>query len=259
MTESESRDLFDEVLNNDDPSLQLVVRSEVVPGKPYRNYRAPLRWDFFYSCAYCTMTEAEAQAIRFTIDHYEPRSSRPDLENDYSNLMYSCDECNTRKGDRSPPEEARSAGHRFFRPDQDVREDHLSQKGVLLESKSNTGFYSIEALDLNRSSLRRLREIRERLLGALQSVETGILSLRRFPIDQLPPPVRGRVVRAVRQAEATQARLMDDVDALLREYARSPLLEEDEDAEARRHQRVESLRSIEALHPGVWRGRKKSA
>lgn len=52
---------------------------------------------------------------------------------------------------------------------------------------------------------------------------------------------------------------MENVDALLREYARSPLPDEDEDAEARRNQRVESLRSIEALHPGVWRERNKSA
>jgi hypothetical protein len=45
------------------------------------------RNDFFYSCAYCTMSEAEAQATRFTVDHYEPKNAQPDLINAYDNLM----------------------------------------------------------------------------------------------------------------------------------------------------------------------------
>src|SRR4051812_645405 len=85
----------------------LVQRSQVAPDLPYGAYRQVIRYDFFYTCAYCTMSEAEAQAIRFCIDHYEPRSARPDLERNYTNLMYACDECNMRKGDRCPPESAR--------------------------------------------------------------------------------------------------------------------------------------------------------
>jgi hypothetical protein len=245
------------VQQENDRARQLIVRSQVPAGKPYNEYRATLRWDFFYSCAYCTMTEAEAQAIRFTIDHYEPSSACPDLENNYENLMYACDECNLRKGDRYPPAGARVAGYRFFRPDHDFRDEHFEQSDLRLEPKTKTGQFSIEALDLNRHSLRRLRDIRDRLLGALQSVEAGVLMLRRFPIDQLPPPIRGRVIRAVRQAENTQAKIMDEVDTLLREYARSPLLDQEDvvGAEARRRERLDSLKSIEALHPGVWRGR----
>jgi hypothetical protein len=109
------------------------------------------------------MSEAEAQAIRFTIDHYEPRNARPDLIDEYENLMYSCDECNLRKGDRSPPPQARADGYRFFRPDRDLHEDHFRESARRLQGKSNVGHYSVEALDLNRLSLRRLREIRERL------------------------------------------------------------------------------------------------
>jgi hypothetical protein len=72
---------------------ELVTRSAVPTDMKYPGYRQHLRCDFFFSCAYCTMTEAEAQAIRMTIDHYEPRGARPDLENDYANLMYACDTC----------------------------------------------------------------------------------------------------------------------------------------------------------------------
>ena len=85
----------------------LVVRSSHGPVSNYREYIEILREDFFYLCAYCTLMEAEAQGIRFEIDHYEPVSARPELKNDYNNLMYSCEICNGRKSDRYPPLNAR--------------------------------------------------------------------------------------------------------------------------------------------------------
>ena len=95
---------------------ELITRSPDVPaGRPYIEYRKWLRYDFLYSCA-CTMSEAEAQAIRFTIDHYEPVSARPELKNDYDNLMYCCDECNSRKGDRTPRRRPAQTASGFFDP-----------------------------------------------------------------------------------------------------------------------------------------------
>ncbi len=35
----------------------LVVRAVLSPGLPYQSYREPLRQDFCFSCAYCTMAE----------------------------------------------------------------------------------------------------------------------------------------------------------------------------------------------------------
>src|SRR5690242_12105740 len=117
----------------------IVTRSPVEPGRRYTEYRQSLRRDFFYSCAYCSMTEFEAQSIRMTIDHYEPRNERRDLENDYSNLMYACSVCNERKGDRCPPPEARKDGKRFFRADVETRPDHFEVDGVIIKSKTNVG------------------------------------------------------------------------------------------------------------------------
>lgn len=139
----------------------LVSRSAVAPVKNYTEYKPSLRHDFFYACAYCTMSEYEAQAIRFCIDHYEPRNSRPDLINEYENLMYSCDECNSRKGDRCPPPEARLQDTRFFRPDSDIRSEHFKYQANNLAGLSNVGYYTIAALDLNRQALKRLRELRK--------------------------------------------------------------------------------------------------
>ena len=138
------------------------------------------------------MSEAEAIAIRFTIDHYEPQRSRSDLVNEYSNLMYCCEECNLRKGDRSPPAEARARLIRFFRPDTDYFDDHFELNGIRLDSVSPAGQYTIDALDLNRAMLRKLRELRKRQAVAAEAVAAGVRALRGAPLDKLPKSLRGR-------------------------------------------------------------------
>jgi len=237
----------------------LVVRSEVEPNRPYNEYKQPLRRDFFHSCAYCTMSESEAQAIRFTIDHYEPRSARPDLSNTYSNLMWACDECNRRKGDRTPPEEARKDGLRFFRPDEDVYLQHFHREGLRLVADSNIGWFSLEALDLNREALKRLRELRQRLSECDEAVTAGILALTKFPIDRLPNHIKGPAVRAIRQLSAARTNTVEAIEALLRENAKSPYLDEDEEAASRATDRSKKLKEAEALYPGQdWRAPRKT-
>ncbi len=233
----------------------LVVRSEVADGTPYAACRETLRYDFFYCCGYCTMSEAEATAIRFTIDHYEPRRARPDLENAYSNLIYACDECNERKGDRTPPEAARAAGYRFFRPDNDVHEDHFRGVGIRIEGASPVGEYSIEALDLNRQGLRRLRGLRDRLYDCDEAVVRGIHALRKSHIDRLPPETRARASTSIRQAENMATQIAEDIDGLLRRAAKSELIDPDPEAKGRNLKRREWLQQLQTLFPGEWRGR----
>src|ERR1019366_7476937 len=175
----------------------LVTRSPVPAGRPYEEYRTYLRKDFFASCAYCTLTEGEASTTRFEIDHYEPRAeaNKPEKRgktlDDYMNLMYSCDECNNRKGDLWPPDTALADGVRIFRPDEHVRSAHFVLEGVRVKSETKIGQYSIEILDLNRLSVRRLRDIRRRLTECAEFVENGVLALRKFPFDRLPKHIRG--------------------------------------------------------------------
>jgi 5-methylcytosine-specific restriction endonuclease McrA len=238
----------------------LIKRSEVTKGLPYNEYKKPLRYDFYYSCAYCTLTECEAEAIRFTIDHYEPQTSRADLVNEYENLMYCCDECNTRKGDRSPPETARQEGYRFFRPDKDLRDEHFELKGIRLAHKSNTAYYTIEALDLNRQTLRRLRELRQRLTSCDLYVAEGITALRNLSVDQLPVQIKAQAARAIRSALQTADALTEKIDDLLRSAAASHVVgtNDDGDATAREKERMDRLKQLEGMYPGKWRGRKKS-
>lgn len=200
-----------------DTGSSLVTRSNVPDLQNYLDYKPFLRRDFFHSCAYCTMSEAEAQAIQFTIDHYEPRNARPELIHQYSNLMYSCDECNLRKGDRCPPTSARTEGYRFFRPDEDEYQDHFEQAGIRIEPKTNTGNYSIEALDLNRAALRKLRDLRQRLWDCDQAVLQGVLALRSIPIDRLPSHIKGQVSSAIARAQGVAEHLASEIDSILRD------------------------------------------
>lgn len=205
------------------------------------------------------MSEAEAQAIRFTIDHYEPRSARSDLEDEYSNLMYACDECNTRKGDRCPPDNARANGYRFFRPDVDVYQEHFGKNGIRLKHKTTVGEFTIDAIDLNRQTLRRLREIRQRLTECDRFVVEGILALRNFHIDQLPPHVKSQAVDTIRRAVKIAETMANDIDEMLRQHAKSSLDGEDEEASDRAAERASRLRNLAALYPGNWRAGRKTA
>jgi 5-methylcytosine-specific restriction endonuclease McrA len=220
----------------------LVARSKVTPGLPYREYREDLREDFTYSCAYCTISEFEAQAIRMVIDHYEPRVARPDLENIYDNLMYSCDDCNMLKGDRSPPQAARVDGRRFFRPDQEYRHEHFQEKAVNsdihLQGLTTIGEFTVEFTDLNRPTLLRLRKIRKNLANCHEYVLHGVLGLKHFPIDRLPKEFRAAALKRIRQWEGMSKKIADDVDAVLRGIAYSPMIDRDPNKEMRAEERA---------------------
>jgi len=204
------------------------------------------------------MTEAEAQAIRFTIDHYEPRQARPDLEDDYANLMYACDECNLRKGDRSPPPAARDDGWRFFRPDEDRYEDNFELKGLRVSGKTHTGEFTIDAVDLNRLALRRLRELRQRLLACDRFIVEGMAALRGIRIDELPPHVKAQALTAIQGLTKFAETLADNIDDILRDSARSPLIEEESESPERMQERAARLGRLGNLYPGTWRAPRRA-
>jgi hypothetical protein len=201
------------------------------------------------------MSESEATAIRFTIDHYEPRSARPDLEKEYSNLYWCCDECNLRKGDITPPDNARAAGYRVFRVDEEISSDHFELHGLLLKRRSNVGEFTIDVADLNRSSLRRLRDLRLRLVECDAFVSEGIAALRRSNIDRLKPDVRGRAFTAIMRTAQMAEQLADDIDDHLRMAAKSSLIDPDPESAERAADRRERMKTLKGLFEGTWRGR----
>ena len=233
----------------------LVIRSQVPAAAAYKDYRGDLSYDFYFSCAYCQMHEAEAVGIRFTIDHYEPQSARPDLLCEYSNLMYCCDECNIRKGDLVPPVLARDAGIRFFRPDTDFYDDHFEFSGIRVNHKSEIGRFTISYIDLNRHSLLRIRECRERMEVVQEKVIAEIAFLQAVKIDRFPRHYRSKVFSSVKRALELEEEVVGDINDTLRRLAYSPLMDDDSEAGARAKLRAEEMAKLKTTYPEPWRGR----
>ena len=141
----------------------LVIRTAVPDGLPYNDYRHYLRRDFLYSCAYCTIAESEASAIKFTIDHYEPKNARADLINTYSNLMYACNSCNLYKGDRVPSDTARAAGIRYFRPDTDRRSEHFNLNGLRIDGQTEIGNFTVLAVYLKSATFAQIERNKKKI------------------------------------------------------------------------------------------------
>lgn len=81
----------------------VIVRSSPKKKKNYRDYEPFLKRDFKGRCAYCNL-RYDAITTPFHADHFIPRKVfediRDDLDNDYTNLIYSCPKCNNAKHDK---------------------------------------------------------------------------------------------------------------------------------------------------------------
>lgn len=239
--------------------LPAVTRSQVAEGRRYPEYRGSLRRDFLYSCAYCTMSEHEANGIAFEIDHYEPQTAREDLVNDYKNLMYSCEVCNARKGDRIPPPGARADGKRFFRADEDVRSEHFRVEKNRIEGITNLGRFNADAVDLNRAGLQRLRELRRQLVDDNEYVHEGISALLSYPVDRIGRQQRVQILKVINEAVRAAKAILDDLDELLLQSAKSAVLPDEMPSQQEildNKDRLRRLRGEEVMYPGLWRGRR---
>jgi hypothetical protein len=167
--------------------------------------------------------------------------------------MYCCDECNARKGDRCPPESARAGGYRFFRPDIDEHVDHFELSGLRINPKTKVAEYTIEALDLNRTALRRLRDLRTRLTECEEAVAQGVLALRSAHLDRLPVQIKGKINRAIADARSVADKMANEIDDLLRAYAKSDLVDPDPESHERAKERDRRLGAMKVVYPGSWR------
>ena len=77
-----------------------IDRRHAPPERPYKNYKACLRWEFGFTCAFCLLTEADVceysveRTGLFWIEHFLTRIAHPDHRNLYANCLLSCRFCN---------------------------------------------------------------------------------------------------------------------------------------------------------------------
>ncbi len=73
--------------------------------KDYTTYKPFLRDEFVFRCVYCLERETwyPSRHAAFAVEHFEPKSVRPDLVLNYENLYYACSRCNSVKWTRRAP------------------------------------------------------------------------------------------------------------------------------------------------------------
>jgi len=123
--------------------------------KQYENYKPYLRKDFEYCCAYCLRPEANfGEEACGEIDHFCPQSIDKNLVCEYTNLYWSCRECNSNKGDIWPSAEDRAADRRFVDPCEDDLAKHYTfeESGEIVPLTPQAG-YSVDSMLLWRDSL----------------------------------------------------------------------------------------------------------
>jgi len=219
-------------------------RSEVERRANYLDYKPVLRRDFWYSCAYCSMTELEMTGLEGQIDHYDPTLAD---RSDYSNLFWSCSACNKSKSDVWFSADLREAGHRVIRIDEEHPSDHFELSGHRLEGKTQVGETTINVVRLNRKPLRDLRKTREKLRVGSEMVMDGVRTLMGANLDDLPVESRRALLamrnRLTREVDTVCADILD----LIRVVAASPNLDEDPGADEDRRVRKAYLNEMAAL------------
>lgn len=73
--------------------------------KDYHRYREWLRDEFAFRCVYCLEREVWRDMREpMHIDHFEPQAIRKELKSEYTNLIYACPACNSKKSDTILPD-----------------------------------------------------------------------------------------------------------------------------------------------------------
>lgn len=168
--------------------------------------------------------------------------------------MYACELCNRRKSDLFPSQNARIAGHRFYRPDKDMHSDHFGGSGRRIHGLTNTGEFTNDAVDLNRKMLQRIREMRTVLYDSSELATQGKAGLKSLRIDTLPIALRSKAVAIMNSLADKENSVAVTIDEMLKTHAKSPLLDEDSDSDGRKAAARGKIASLRAMYPGTWSG-----
>lgn len=138
----------------------------------HRRYRACLRWEFGFTCAFCLLHEsdlgehgAEGTGLT-TVEHGVPVSMNGLLANHYSNCFYACRFCNRSRSDSSPVD-LQGSGGRLLDPVTAVWGQHFKVAGdeLLPVDGDASAAYTAQSYDLNDPRKVRMRRSRRERLG----------------------------------------------------------------------------------------------
>jgi hypothetical protein len=116
----------------------------------YKSYKPWLRDEFVFRCVYCLVRERWCHdgANGFGVDHLMPKSFRPDLECEYTNLLYLCNRCNSAKRLSTAIDPCSCALSEHLK---------MNENGAI-EANTKEGQYIIDAFNLNYSMAKGFRK-----------------------------------------------------------------------------------------------------
>lgn len=227
----------------------ILKRSAPTVYAAYESYRPYLRIDFWFSCAYCSLGEAELSGIRFEVEHYLPEEFFDELKSTYSNLYYSCSKCNGFKGTYFPTDEQRRNGHYIIRVDEECPLDHFYVEGDKLIPVTPTGEFNIEWLYLNRQLLKLLRREREELYRLKLVVSQGLRFIYGTVGDRLPVKEKATFFALRTKIRNEARRIHNSIIDTIRSKLRSPACDPDPHNSPDAKQRREYLKRLRAQYP----------
>lgn len=134
----------------------------------YGQYRNWLRDEFSFRCIYCLRRETWfAMSRDHEIDHFLPKSDRPDVERDYDNLVFACRQCNGTKAAKYLPAPETVAYGDCLRVDDQGK----------IHAKNKTGELIIEVMRLDGADYTRLRRD---IIAMVQESSPGSRALQRL-------------------------------------------------------------------------------
>lgn len=142
--------------------------------KSYRSYKKPIIKDFNNRCGYCDSLDFWCGGPRFYhIDHFKPKSIFPELETEYSNLVYACPYCNIFKSNDWSVDEV----CKYIDPCEVEYSEHLyrERNGAILPS-TKCGEFISEKLHLYL--------LRHRVTWMLTRIQDVLVELNNFMLDQ---------------------------------------------------------------------------
>ncbi len=189
----------------------------------YRDWKQQLAVEGCRQCVYCAIHESAFGGFRnFHVEHYRPKRSFPELEDDYQNLFYACGICNVFKGADWPADPTEALDQPAYPSPSEIDYcEILSTDETTGEVRANcvAGNYLVQKIYLNRPQLlveRRLAAVRSRVDSARLAIQA-----RLRVVEALPSEVPKELVVQLSQ-------LLADIVGYLRAIEAEPPYEPDE-------------------------------
>lgn len=187
-------------------------RHQPAPTTKHQDFRACLRWEFGFSCAFCLLHEADLSEHGtegwglMWVEHMELQSKKPKLANDYDNCVYACRFCNQARGTKPRMD---ALQRRLLNPCHTAWEQHfdLFEDEILLRKDDGDTVYTLDTYDLNDPRKVRMRRKRRTVLSERLDVMTHAR------------PLHDRLIQ--RAKDTGDATLVDEAELAYKQFLQS--------------------------------------